>query len=86
MINNTPGASTKKEGDRTMMAQQRFEQILAYVHRRRAASVHELSPATGAPEGKHFRAADVQVGHLWEISIRQPFRWHTVRRAGLLAG
>ena len=46
----------------------------------------EKGAATGAPEGKHFRAADVQVGHLWEISIRQPFRWHTVRRAGLLAG
>ena len=31
-----------------MMAQQRFEQILAYVNRRRAASVAELCAATGA--------------------------------------
>ena len=32
------------------MAQQRFDRILAYVNRRRAASVAELCAATGASE------------------------------------
>ena len=61
MIKNTPGARTKKEGDRTMMAQQRFEQILAYVNRRRAASVAELCAATGASEADVRTKAQLQV-------------------------
>ena len=52
-----------------MMAQQRFEQILAYVNRRRAASVAELCAATGASEATIRRdlAELSRLGHVRKV-------------------
>ena len=45
------------------MAQQRFDRILAYVNRRRAASVAELCAATGASEAT-IRRDLTELAHL----------------------
>ena len=64
-----------------MMAQQRFEQILAYVNRRRAASVAELCAATGASEAtirrdlcRTFRLGHVRKVHGGAVALRPALR------------
>ena len=54
-----------------MMAQQRFEQILAYVNRRRAASVADLCAATGASEATIRR--DLAKVHGGAVALRPAF-------------